>query len=101
MTRDELNQWAALTQAMVRDPQPQDYFTDHLCPVALILGRCGDGVKVAKPDHKRDVWDDGHWMSTGDFFKWVSYGSIPGYWVEGHRKGQMPWDQPMDELAGG
>jgi len=101
MTRDQLKEWDALTLQMVMDPQPQDYFTDHLCPVALVVERRGDAIKILKPDAKREAWDEGRWMSTGDFLKWVSYGSIPGYWVEGHRKGKMPWDKPMDEMVGG
>ena len=102
MTRSQVEEWNALTKRMVEDPQPGDHFTDHLSPVALVLDRKGDDIKVAKPDRQKCGWDRGHWMSVSEFRKWLSYGSIPGYWAEGHRKGQMPWDKPtIDIMAAG
>jgi len=77
------------TEVMVRDPQPGDYFTDMMTPVAKVLEREGSQLKIAKPDRKLLIWDDGHSMTIEEFVKWLSYDSIPGFWVEGWRDSEM------------
>ena len=85
MTPEAIADWKVRTEQYVRDPQPGDYFSDMMCPVALIEKRDGQDVKVRKPNKERDAWGPGEWMTLADFVKWLSYGSIPGFWVEGWR----------------
>jgi hypothetical protein len=86
MKMEDVNDWMKRSEMHVRNPQAGDYFTDHMCPVVIVDKRANDDVKVRKihiVDGERR-WKEPEWMTLADFVAWLSYGSIPGVWVEHH-----------------
>ena len=69
------------------DPQPGDYWSDHLRPVAVILGRVGKQIFLCRTTKDVDVnhwtWDldKSELMPAAKFREWIAYRSIPGYWA--------------------
>lgn len=84
MERKELN------QKHLYNPQPGDYWEDHLVACLLVLDASRFAITICKSKKDIDQW---HWtwdlskmevMTPKDFRKWLSYGSIPGTWADVH-----------------
>lgn len=96
MNNHHIERMKRYTDEHVRNPQPDDHFTDQFCSVAFIEERHGDIVMVAKPIREANVFGKAEPMLVADFIKWASYKSSPGYWLE-----LWPPSFPKELLEGG
>ena len=68
------------------NPKPGDYWSDRLSPVCVVLATYLGQVAFCKATKEVDkdhwTWDLTNIESKtkSEFNKWLSYGSIPGYW---------------------
>jgi hypothetical protein len=77
------------------NPKAGDYWSEHFCPVLVVLEACSDGTYIIC-DKKKTV-DIHHWTWDLDqtrqvnksHFNRLKYGSIEGFWADVDPEGHM------------
>lgn len=90
MNQSEIDERRLETDRRANDPQPGNYWHEMFCPICVVVHRLPGYVVVCKKTKDAgegyQTWDLDklEMMSLAEFKKWLSYGTIPGYWADSY-----------------